>query len=287
MAQQCQGLREPHLVIKLGKANHIAAAATTVAVEQVFAGIHQEAWFVISMQRAQPHLSATAEGPRRVPIMRLQIAHQGNLPFQIVEILAIHGLLASISRIRQTIPKSQATMVDARKKCSPTMTPAFTQQHTLSRRRCAHRRRVDGSGECDGSLQCGAACSTVAPAAMFSQACCRQRKVKGAEGASQSGKIVKVLWHGRHIPRRAQMRSWRSSWAWRSRCPWPMIVSSRQTGHRLGRRPKGITPGVDVVFRLWQCDKENHGWHEGPPLVLPARIAPATGLHPPGKDSLE
>ena len=34
------------------------------------------------------------------------------------------------------------------------------------------------------------------PAAMFSQACCRQRKVKGAEGASQSGKIVKVLLHG-------------------------------------------------------------------------------------------
>ena len=41
--------------------------------------------------------------------------------------------------------------------------PAFTQQHTLSRRRCAHRRRVDGSGERDGSLQCGAACSTESP----------------------------------------------------------------------------------------------------------------------------
>jgi hypothetical protein len=66
---------------------------------------------------------------------------------------------------------------------------------------------VDGSGERDGSLQYGAACSTQAPAAMFSQACCRQRKVKGAEGASQSGKIVKVLLHGRQIPRRTQMRS--------------------------------------------------------------------------------
>jgi hypothetical protein len=21
--------------------------------------------------------------------------------------------------------------------------------------------------------------------------------------------------------------------------------------------------GADVVFRLWQCDKENHGWREG------------------------
>jgi hypothetical protein len=60
----------------------------------------------------------------------------------------------------------------------------------------AHRRKVDGSGERDGSLQCGAACSTGSPAAMLSQACCRQCKLKGAEGASQSGKIVKVFPHG-------------------------------------------------------------------------------------------
>ena len=26
------------------------------------------------------------------------------------------------------------------------------------------------------------------------------------------------------------------------------------------------SPRVDVVFRLWQCDKENHGWREGPPM---------------------
>src|SRR5712692_3560945 len=29
------------------------------------------------------------------------------------------------------------------------------------------------------------------------------------------------------------------------------------------------SPRVDVVFRLWQCDKENHGWREGPPLTVP------------------
>jgi hypothetical protein len=23
------------------------------------------------------------------------------------------------------------------------------------------------------------------------------------------------------------------------------------------------SPRVDVVFRLWQCDKKNHGWREG------------------------
>jgi hypothetical protein len=39
------------------------------------------------------------------------------------------------------------------------------------------------------------------------QACCRQCKLNGADGTSQPGKIVKVFWHGRQIPRRTQMRS--------------------------------------------------------------------------------
>ncbi len=73
---------------------------------------------------------------------------------------------------------------------------AFSQQPTLSRRRCAHRYRVEGSGECDGSLQCGAACSAESPAAIRSQACCRQRKLKGDPGTSPSGKIVNVFPHG-------------------------------------------------------------------------------------------
>src|ERR1700676_80274 len=28
------------------------------------------------------------------------------------------------------------------------------------------------------------------------------------------------------------------------------------------------SPRVNVVFRLWQCDKENHGWREGPPVTV-------------------
>ncbi|HEY6371174.1 MAG TPA: hypothetical protein VIX37_11395 [Candidatus Sulfotelmatobacter sp.] len=115
-----------------------------------------------------------------------------------------------MGRIRQIVLRSQATVVGARKKCA-TVAPALTQQHTLSRRRCAHLRRVDGSGERDGSLQCGTARSTESPAARFSQACCRQRKLKGAEGTSQSGKIVKVWLQGWQTPRRTQMRSCRSS----------------------------------------------------------------------------
>ena len=30
-------------------------------------------------------------------------------------------------------------------------------------------------------------------------------------------------------------------------------------------------PRDDVVFRLWQCDKEKHGWREGPPLTVPCQ----------------
>jgi hypothetical protein len=33
------------------------------------------------------------------------------------------------------------------------------------------------------------------------------------------------------------------------------------------------SPRVDVVFRLWQCDKENHGWCEGPPRPVPAKVS--------------
>ena len=32
-------------------------------------------------------------------------------------------------------------------------------------------------------------------------------------------------------------------------------------------------PGDDVVFRLWQCDKENHGWREGAPLTVHAKTS--------------
>jgi site-specific recombinase XerD len=112
-----------------------------------------------------------------------------------VQRVPVHGLLASTGRIRQTTPRSQARMVGAHKKCAP-MAPAFTQQHKLSSRRRAHLRRVEGSGERDGSLQCGAACSTESPAAMCSQACWRQGTLKCPEGASQLGKMVKVLLHG-------------------------------------------------------------------------------------------
>ena len=32
-------------------------------------------------------------------------------------------------------------------------------------------------------------------------------------------------------------------------------------------------PRDDVVFRLWQCDKENHGWRKVPPLTVPPNVS--------------
>src|SRR5262245_9277107 len=63
LAEQRQGLRKAYLVIEFSKANHIAAAATTVAVEQAFGGIHHEAWLTIAVQRAHPHPTAATEPP--------------------------------------------------------------------------------------------------------------------------------------------------------------------------------------------------------------------------------
>jgi hypothetical protein len=136
----------------------------------------QEAGFAIGMQRTQPHPSTAAEAPDRLPILSLQIVQQRNLLFQLVQSLAIHGLLASSGRIRHSALRSQARMVGVRKKCMPG-TPAFAQHHTLSNLRCTHRRKVDGSGRRAGSWQCGATCSTESPAQIRSQASCRHRRV--------------------------------------------------------------------------------------------------------------
>src|ERR1022692_3011790 len=51
--------------------------------------------------------------------------------------------------------------------------------------------------------------------------------------------------------------------------------------------PRG-SPRVDVVFCFWQCDKENHGWREGPPLTVPCESSDLlAGPSPSGKVSFE
>jgi hypothetical protein len=51
--------------------------------------------------------------------------------------------------------------------------------------------------------------------------------------------------------------------------------------------PTGL-PRIGLVFSLWQCDKKNHGWREGPPLTVPCQsLDLLPGLHPPGIVSFE
>ena len=106
-------------MIEFGKANHVAAAAAAIAVEQALAGVHEEARFVIGMERTQSHQSTAAETPGRMPIMSLQIVQQRDLLLQLVESLTTHGLLASNGRIRHSAGRSQARMVGACRKCCP------------------------------------------------------------------------------------------------------------------------------------------------------------------------
>ena len=35
----------------------------------------------------------------------------------------------------------------------------------------------------------------------------------------------------------------------------------------------GTSPRIGVVFGLWQCDKENHGWREGLPLTVACQVS--------------
>src|SRR5829696_1985327 len=109
--QQSQSLWECRLMIQFGEANNIATATASVTVEQALVVIQQKAWFVIWMKRTQSHPSIPAQSPGRPPVMRLQIIQQRNSPLQFVNSPAIHGLLASMSRIRPTIHRSQTKMV--------------------------------------------------------------------------------------------------------------------------------------------------------------------------------
>jgi hypothetical protein len=103
-------------MVEFGEPDHVSATAAPIAVEKVALRIDQEARLVILVQGTQPHPAAAGEGPSRAPILRLEISHERKLMFQVVESLSIHGLLASIGRIRQTAGRSQATMVGDRKK---------------------------------------------------------------------------------------------------------------------------------------------------------------------------
>jgi hypothetical protein len=66
-----------------------------------------------------------------------------------------------------------------------------------------------------------------------------------------------------------------------------MIVRLPQQGQTRGSSESGISVTPErSCFRLWQCDKKNHGWREGPPLTVPCQSFDLlAGPSPSGKVS--
>jgi hypothetical protein len=66
----------------------------------------------------------------------------------------------------------------------------------------------------------------------------------------------------------------------------PAVADDRVT--LASRTPSWQTVQRDIVFRVKQCDKENHGWREGPPLNVSCQSSVCwPGLHPSRQISFE
>ena len=181
-------------------------------------------------------------------------------------------------------------MVGARKKLRAAWRRSLPpSRHKLSSRRRAQRRRVEGSGERDRIFAVrGGLLPTESPAAMSltgllpaAQAVMAGRRQPiGQDGEGLAARLTDSAAHPDPVVVFVV--------ACLRRRPWPMMVSSPQ--QRTSPReqlPAGSHPGSVLSFGLWQCDKENHGWREGPPLTVLPSFDLRPGLHPPGKVSLE
>src|SRR5215472_1667882 len=176
--EQGHRFAEAHIVVQLDEADEIAATAAAIAVEQVLDRVHQEAGFVIEVQRAQSHQPPARNAPRWLPTLGLQVVQQGNLLLDGIHSRPDHGEFASHCSVRPAADQSQARMVGADKKDGQRNPMVFRLPYRLSSRRHAQRRRVAGSGKRWGSLVCGTNCSQPLPwLTVASQACSRQRKL--------------------------------------------------------------------------------------------------------------
>ena len=68
-AKKGHRLAESHSVIEFDKANHIAAAATAIAIEQILGGIDQETRLAIVVQRAESQKSSAGHPADRLPML--------------------------------------------------------------------------------------------------------------------------------------------------------------------------------------------------------------------------
>jgi hypothetical protein len=69
--RRTDSLSESQVVILLGKADDVAAAPASIAVEQVLAGVHEKTRATIGMQRAQSHQPPAGDASGGFPILCL------------------------------------------------------------------------------------------------------------------------------------------------------------------------------------------------------------------------
>jgi hypothetical protein len=65
------------------------------------------------------------------------------------------------------------------------------------------------------------------------------------------------------------------------------LPAAPRTPSRQERQRERGQPRIDLVFRFGQCDKENHGWREGPPLTVPGKVPIREGPSPSRHNSFE
>ena len=158
-------------------------------------------------------------------------------------------------------------MVGTRKRCTP-MAPTVSQDHTLNRRRTAHRRRVDGSRArrilavrrrlLDGNA-CGDALTGLLSATQAEMP--RRRQPIGQDREGLAAGMTDATSHPDPVV----------AMVVRLLAPLAVaddgIIAAKRTPPR-----KQFQREDGLVLRLWQCDKKNHGWREGRPLTVAAKF---------------
>src|SRR6516162_884637 len=88
-------MAERQIEEELDEADQVAAAATAVAVEQIFAGIPVKRRAGLLMQRAQADELLAGAGTTRLPVMALQVLQQRDALFEPLQILGHGAVFAS------------------------------------------------------------------------------------------------------------------------------------------------------------------------------------------------